>query len=41
VNDKARTTRQDIEERFDYVHAERLPLGTPYPDVVAHVLGMF
>ena len=34
---KKRTTRQDIEERFDCVHAERLPLGTPYPDVVALV----
>ena len=37
VDQKKRTTRQDIEERFDVVHAERLPLGTPYPDVVAHV----
>ena len=37
VDDKKRTTRQDIEEHFDVVHAERLPLGTPYPDVVAHV----
>jgi len=37
VNDKARTTRQDIEERFDCVHAERVPLGTSYPDVVAYI----
>jgi hypothetical protein len=37
VDDKKRTTRQDIEEHFDVVHAERLPLGTPYPDFVAHV----
>jgi hypothetical protein len=37
VNDRARTTRQDIEERFDCVHAERVKLGTSYPDVVAHV----
>jgi hypothetical protein len=36
-NDKARITKQDIEEHFDVVHAERLPLGTSYPDVVAHV----
>lgn len=37
VNDKAHTTKQDIEECFDVVHAERVKLGTPYPDVVAHV----
>jgi hypothetical protein len=37
VNDKALTTKQDIEEHFDVVHAERLPLGTSYPDVVSHV----
>jgi hypothetical protein len=32
-----RTTQQDVEEHFDVVHAERLPLGTSYPGVVAHV----
>jgi hypothetical protein len=37
VNDKARTTRQDIKERFAVVHAERLPLGTSYPEVVDHI----
>jgi hypothetical protein len=37
IDKKKRTTRQNIEEHFDVVHAERLPLGTPYPDVVAHV----
>jgi hypothetical protein len=35
--DKKRTTRQDVAEHFDCVHAERLPLGTLYPDVVQHV----
>jgi hypothetical protein len=37
VDEKKRTTRQNIEEHFDVVHAERVTLGTPYPDVVAHV----
>jgi hypothetical protein len=37
LDKKAHTTRQDIEEHLDVVHAERLPLGTSYPDVVAHV----
>jgi hypothetical protein len=37
VYEKKRTTRQNVEEHFDVVHAERLPLGTPYPDVVQHV----
>jgi O-methyltransferase len=37
VDQKKRTTRQNIEEHFDVVHAERMPLGTLYPDVVAHV----
>jgi hypothetical protein len=31
VDQKNRTMRQDIEEHFDVVHAERLPLGTLYP----------
>jgi hypothetical protein len=31
------TIKQDIEERFDVVHAERLKLGTSYPNIVAHV----
>ena len=36
--DKAkRVTRQKVKQRFDVVHAERLPLGTSYPDVVQHV----
>jgi hypothetical protein len=37
VNERAHTTRQDVEEHFDVVHAERMPLGTSYPDIVAHV----
>jgi hypothetical protein len=37
VDQKNRTTKQDIEELFDVVHAERMPLGTLYPVVVAHV----
>ena len=37
VDEKKRTTRQNIEEHFDVVHAERVTLGTPYPDGVAHV----
>ena len=28
-HERKRTTRQNIEEHFDVVHAERLPLGTP------------
>ena len=34
---KQRTTRQRVDQTFDIVHAERMPLGTPYPDVVDHV----
>ena len=37
MNEKARTTKQDIEERFDCVVAERVPLNTSYPDIVAYV----
>ena len=37
TNEVAHTIRQDIEELFDVVHAERLKLGTSYPDIVAHV----
>jgi hypothetical protein len=37
VDQNKRITRQDIEQHFDVVHAERMPLGTLYPDVVAHV----
>ena len=37
ANKSVQTTRQDVEELFDVVHAERLPLGTSYPEVVAHV----
>ena len=35
---RRRTTRQEFEEHFDVVHAERLPLGTSYPDIV-HTCG--
>jgi hypothetical protein len=37
TNEVAHTIKQDIEQRFDVVHAERLKLGTSYPDIVAHV----
>ena len=37
VNQQARTTKQDVQERFDCVVAERVPLNTSYPDVVAYV----
>ena len=37
TNEVAHTIKQDIEEHFDVVHAERLKLGTSYPEVVAHV----
>ncbi len=38
VNERLRTTRPVVEERFDVVHAERLPLGTLYPAVIEHVI---
>jgi hypothetical protein len=31
------TAKQKVEERFDVRHVERAPLGTPYPEIVAHV----
>lgn len=31
------TAREKTEERFDVRHVERVPLGTPYPEIVAHV----
>lgn len=34
---KTHRLNQNVEERFDVVHAERLPLGTSYPAVVGHV----
>jgi hypothetical protein len=37
VNQLACTTRQDVQERFDVLHAERLPLGTGYPEIVEYV----
>jgi hypothetical protein len=37
VDERNHKTKQDIEEFFDCVHAERVPLGTSYPDVVNHV----
>jgi hypothetical protein len=37
ANHKVHVTRQDIEQHIDVVHAERLPLGRSYPEVVAHV----
>jgi hypothetical protein len=32
-----RVTRQKSKQRYDVAYAERLPLGTSYPDVVQHV----
>jgi terminase large subunit-like protein len=37
IDKKKCTTKQDIEQHFDFLHAERMPLGTLYPDVVSHV----
>jgi hypothetical protein len=37
VDKVRRVTRQRSKQRYDVVHAERLPLGTAYPDVVQHV----
>jgi hypothetical protein len=37
VDKVRRVTRQRSKQRYDVVHAERLPLGTSYPDVVQHV----
>ena len=37
VDEKKRTTRQDIEQNFDVQYAERMPLGTSYPAIVQHV----
>ena len=37
VDQKAHTTKQVIEENFDVVFAERLPLGTSYPEVIEHI----
>jgi hypothetical protein len=37
TNEVACTIKQDIEQHFDVVHAERLRLGTSYPEIVAHV----
>jgi hypothetical protein len=36
VDQKKRMTKQRSEESYDVVHAERLPLGTSYPDIVEH-----
>jgi hypothetical protein len=32
TNEVACTVKQDIEQHFDVVHAERLKLGTSYPE---------
>jgi hypothetical protein len=37
VNEKALKTVQDVQKRFDCVVAERVPLNTSYPDIVAYV----
>jgi hypothetical protein len=29
--------RQSVETRFDIVHLERVPLATPYPEIVAYI----
>ena len=36
-DDNAQCWRQKKTEHFDVRHLERVPLGTPYPDVVHHV----
>ena len=40
VDKRALTTKQDVQKRFDVVVAERVPLNTSYPDIVAHVGGL-
>lgn len=40
VNHDKRTTEQKVQERYEVVHIERLPLGTEYPEVVAHIEAM-
>ena len=37
VDERNHKTKQDIEEFFDCVHAERVPLGMSYPGVVEHI----
>jgi hypothetical protein len=37
VHEKALKTVQDVQQRFDCVVAERVPLNTSYPDIVAYV----
>jgi hypothetical protein len=37
VDERKHTTKQGIEEYFDCVVAERVPLNTSYPDIVAYV----
>ena len=37
VDEKALKTVQDVQKRYDVVAAERVPLNTSYPDVVAYV----
>jgi len=37
VNHQTRNTTQNLDDKFDIVHLERLALGTPYPNVVAYV----
>lgn len=36
-DDKAKRWKQKRTEHFDVRHLERVPLGTPYPEVVQHV----
>jgi hypothetical protein len=37
VIERTHTTRQDVQERFDVVYAERLRLNSSYPDIVNYV----
>ena len=37
MDERKHTTKQDIEEYFDCVVAERVPLNTSYPAIVAYV----
>ena len=37
VDHKAKSIKQNVDDKYDVVHLERLALGTPYPAVVAYV----
>jgi hypothetical protein len=37
IDRRARTIKQQVDDKFDVVYAERMPLGTAFPAVIAHV----